>query len=62
MHVTVCTLFYINRVLPDYVFLTTLLSLFANMHGAKVYPFITRFNPAAFRSIFPNSGITKEEM
>jgi len=55
-------LFYTNRVLPDYTLTTTLLCLFANRHGPKVFPFITRFNPAAFKNIFPNSRTTKDKM
>lgn len=60
MHVTVCMLLHINRVYSDYILITTLLCLSANMHEAKVFPFITKFNPAAIRSIFPNLDITKE--
>lgn len=60
MHVSVCTLFHINTVYPYYILITTLLCLFANMHRAKIFSFITRFNPAVFRSVFPNSDITKE--
>lgn len=61
MYVTVYTLSYINGVLLDYIFITTILHLFPNIHGAKVFPFIARLSPPAFGSIFPSLEITRKE-
>lgn len=61
MYLFVYSLSYINGVLPDYKFITMILHLLTNIHEAKVFPFIARLSPPAFRSIFPDLEIARKE-